>query len=594
MKRKEVDAKYQWNMTDIYAEDSLWEKDYEILEEEQKKAENFQGTLAESPKQLFDFLEFSDAMEERMEKVYIYANQKLHEDMALDIYQAMAAKADDIMVKISGALAFAEPEILQMEETTLRNWMEKDAGVHRYEKYLSDLLERKPHVLETKMEQLLAQTGTMSSAPKDTFMMFNNADAKFAPAEDENGKKHTVTHGTFTTLLSSKDRTLRKNAFASMYEEFGSYRNTLAAMFQANVKQDAFYAKVRNYESSRQMHLSNSQIPESVYDQLIDTVHERMDLMYRYVALRKRALQLEEVHMYDLYAPMVADAEIKVTYEEAKQMVKEGLAPMGEEYLSHLQEGFDHGWIDVYENEGKRSGAYSWGPYGVHPYVLMNFQGKLNDVFTLAHEMGHALHSYYSNHAQPYHLAGYKIFVAEVASTCNESLLIHHLLQTTTDKKQRAYFINYFLEQFKGTLYRQTMFAEFERKVHQMVKDGEALTASNLCQIYYELNQLYFGKNIVIDREIEMEWARIPHFYTPFYVYQYATGFSAAIALSKNILENGERAVKDYVQFLKGGGSKDPISLLKIAGVDMSKKDPVEKALDVFAELLDDFEETLS
>lgn len=594
MKRKEMDAAYQWDLTDIYKDQKAWEKDYERLKEELNKASEYQGTLAETSENLATFLEFNSAIEERLENVYIYANQKLHEDMALDVSQAMAAKADDIMVQVSEAVAFAEPEILQMEEEKLRSWIEKEPRIHCYQKYLSDLLERKPHVLETKMEQMLAQVGTISSSPKDTFMMFNNADARFEPATDKNGKEYVVTHGTFTSLLSSQDRTLRKNAFASMYQEFGNYRNSLAAMFQANVKQDIFYAKVRRYESSREMHLSGNQIPECVYDQLIDTVHERMNLMYRYVALRKKALQLDEVHMYDLYAPMVADAEIKVTYEEAKQMVKDGLAPMGEEYLSHLQEGFDCGWIDVYENEGKRSGAYSWGTYGAHPYVLMNFQGKLNDVFTLAHEMGHALHSYYANHAQPYHLAGYRIFVAEVASTCNESLLIHHLLKTTDDKKQRAYYINYFLEQFKGTLYRQTMFAEFECKVHQMAEAGEALTASNLCQIYYELNQLYFGKDIQIDREIEMEWARIPHFYTPFYVYQYATGFSAAIALSKKILEQGETAVKDYLSFLKGGGSKDPISLLKIAGIDMSKKEPVEEALDVFEELLNEFDQTLA
>ena len=393
--------------------------------------------------------------------------------------------------------------------------------------------------------------------------------------------------------MSGTDRELRKKAFKGVYNTYGSMKNTIAATFNANVEQACFFADVRNYSSTRAMYLDSANVPESVYDNLIETVHEHMDLMYRYVDLRKKALKVDELHMYDIYAPIVDVPDKKYSFDEAKKMVKEGLAPMGKEYLEKLQEGFDNRWIDIYENEGKRSGAYSWGAYGTHPYVLLNYHGTLDHVFTLAHEMGHALHSYYSDKNQPYINAGYKIFVAEVASTCNESLLIHYLLGKTEDKKTRAYLINHFLEQFKGTLYRQTMFAEFEKITHAMAEKGETLTSDVLCKIYYDLNKLYFGENIVLDEEIALEWARIPHFYNPFYVYQYATGISAAIALSRKIMKEKEKGVEDYMKFLTGGNSKDPIDLLKLAGVDMNSKEPIEQALKLFEELLDEMEKLI-
>ena len=439
------------------------------------------------------------------------------------------------------------------------------------------------------MEEFLSKTEEIASGPSDIFALFNNADLKFPEIKGDEGNKTELTHGRYISFMESENREVRKEAFMAMYKTYTKYKNTLAAVYGASVKKDVFYAKARKYDSARHGALDGGNIPVSVYDNLIDTVNDNLNLMHKYVEIRKKALGVEELHMYDLYAPMVKDAKPTVLFEDAKKIVKEGLAPMGDEYLKVLEEGYENGWIDVYENEGKRSGAYSWGAYGVHPYVLLNYQDNLNNVFTLAHEMGHAIHSYYSDLNQPYALAGYRIFVAEVASTCNESLLIHHLIKKTTDKKEKAYLINYFLEQFRGTLFRQTMFAEFEKITHDMVEKGEILTEENLCKLYYELNQKYFGEGMTIDKDIAIEWARIPHFYNAFYVYQYATGFSAAIALSKKIMEKGEPAVRSYLEFIKGGNSKDPIDLLKVAGVDMSSSEPIKAAMETFKDLLEEF-----
>ena len=448
--------------------------------------------------------------------------------------------------------------------------------------------------MSAEMEELLANAREVLDSPDSIFSMFNNADIEFPTIKDENGEDVSITHGRYSTLLKNKDRRVRKDAFQGLYSKYLEFKNTLATTYGANVKKDVFYANTRNYESSLAMALDESSIPLDVYSNLIDVVRENLPLLHRYMDIRKKALQLDELHMYDVYVPMVEETSDNIDFEQAKDMVLEGLKPLGEEYGNLLKEGFSNGWIDVYENKGKRSGAYSWGSYGAHPYVLLNHQDDLNSVFTLAHEMGHALHSYYSNKTQPYICAGYEIFVAEVASTCNEALLIHDLLEKTNDKAKRAYLINYHLEQFRTTLFRQTMFAEFEWKAHQMAERGEALTEQSLSSMYHQLNVDYFGENTVIDPEIDLEWARIPHFYNSYYVYQYATGYSAAIALSNRILKEGQSAVKDYVeQFLCGGGSKDPIDLLKGAGVDMSKKESIQSALDVFKELLDQMEELL-
>lgn len=589
MKRAEQRVEDTWKMEDMFPSDEAWEQDLEKAFTMMKEFVKFQGTISESKGKLLEYLKFNDEIGLLSERLYVYANQKYHQDMADAKYQAYTGKAQKLIVELGSVGSFFEPEILEMDETVLKSWIEDEAFAD-YRRTISEILRGKAHTLDKKTEEILAKSRRMADSADNIYAMFNGADIDFPVVTDKDGKEIKITHGNFVPILNGTDRELRKAAFKALYDTYGKMKNTIAATFNANVEQACFYADVRNYLSTRAMYLDGSNVPESVYDNLIDVVHENMDLMHRYVALRKKALGVEELHMYDVYAPIAKAPEEKIPFEKAKEMVKAGLAPMGQEYLDKLQEGFDNRWIDIYENEGKRSGAYSWGAYGTHPYVLLNYQGTLDHVFTLAHEMGHALHSYYSDANQPFVNAGYKIFVAEVASTCNESLLIHHMLKETDNKETRAYLINHFLEQFKGTLYRQTMFAEFEKITHKMVEDGETLTADVLCKVYYDLNKQYFGEEMVLDEEIAMEWARIPHFYKPFYVYQYATGMSAAIALSRKIMDEGEKGVGDYMKFLTGGGSKDPIDLLKLAGVDMTSKEPVQNALDLFRELLDEME----
>ena len=500
----------------------------------------------------------------KFEAIYVYANQRYHEDTGNSFYQGLAGKAQTLSIQLDSAVVFEEPELLAIGKKTIDSWFTQNMDMQLYKRYFYELFRQQKHVLSKEEEAILADVSDMSADVSNIFSMFNNADIRFPSIEGKEGEKIPVSHGRYTLLLESRDVNIRKSAFESVYSQYGQYRNTLAALYAANLKNTAFFAKKRHYNSSLEMALEGGEIPTSVYTNLIDTVHEHMDLMHRYVSLRKKALKAEELHMYDLYVPMVDEFEMKVPFSKAKEIVKKGLAPLGKEYGKVLSDGMESGWIDVYENEGKRSGAYSWGAYGCHPFVLMNYQDNLNNVFTLAHEMGHSMHSYYSDKNQPYIYAGYRIFVAEVASTCNEALLMEYLLKNTEEKKEKMYLINYFLEQFKGTLYRQTMFAEFEKITHEMAWNKEPLTAEVLCDIYYKLNQKYFGEDIVIDKEIALEWARIPHFYTPFYVYQYATGYSAAIAISRKILSGDERAKEGYFKFLSGGSSMNPIDLLRL------------------------------
>lgn len=590
MKRAEQKVENTWKMEDMFASDEIWEKDFDRASNMMKKYADFKGKVSESKEVLIDYFKFNDEINLLAERLYVYSNQRYHEDMANAKYQSYSGKAQKLVVEIGSAGSFFEPEILEMDEGVLKEWM-RDETFADYRRYISEILRGKEHTLDKKTEEILAKSRRMANAADNIYAMYNGADIDFPTVTDKDGEKIKITHGNFVPILNGRDRELRKDAFKALYDTYGKMKNTIAATFNANVEQACFYADVRNYSSTRAMYLDGSNVPESVYDNLIEVVHENLDLMHRYVVLRKKALGVDELHMYDVYAPIAKAPQEKISFEKAKEIVKEGLAPMGQEYLDKLQEGFDNRWIDIYENEGKRSGAYSWGAYGTHPYVLLNYQGTLDHVFTLAHEMGHALHSYYSDTNQPYINAGYKIFVAEVASTCNESLLIHHLLKKTNDKETKAYLINHFLEQFKGTLYRQTMFAEFEKITHKMAEEGETLTSDVLCKVYYDLNKQYFGDEMVLDEEIALEWARIPHFYNPFYVYQYATGISAAIALSRKIMSEGEKGVADYMKFLTGGGSKDPIELLKLAGVDMASKEPIRSALQLFKELLDQMEE---
>lgn len=591
--RSEIAEADKWALEDLFLTDADWEAAVKQLEEQLAQLKGYAGKVSASADALYAYLTLADETENLFEKVLVYSNEKMHEDMGNSTYQGYAAQAQAAATRLSAAEAFFEPELLAMEESRLQGFLKEDPKLEKYRLLIDRIWRRKEHTLSAAGEEILAKTYEMATAPDDIFSMFNDADAKFGTIRDENGKEVELTHGRFGGFMESSDRRVRKEAFEALYQTYDQFRNTLAATYSANVKKAKFYADVRKYPSALAAALAPGNIPTEVYDNLIETVHRFLPAMYRYVALRKRALGVEELHMYDVYVPLVADQTKKIPFAEAKEIVKRGLAPMGEEYVSHLEDGFDHRWIDVYENRGKRSGAYSWGAYGTHPYVLLNYQGKLDDVFTLAHEMGHALHSWYSNANQPYVYSGYLIFVAEVASTCNESLLMQYLLKESKDKKEKAYLLNHFIDQFKGTLFRQTMFAEFEKITHEMYAKGESLTAERLCAVYMDLNRKYFGEEMVSDPQIALEWARIPHFYTEFYVYQYATGFSCAIALSKRILEMGEAGVADYMKFLKGGCSKDPIELLKMAGVDISTPKPVEDALQLFEELVSELEELL-
>lgn len=591
--REEADARYKWAIEDLYKDDEDWKRDYELLKSRIPELTKFRGRLGESAEVLLSMQKLSDELNQLLEKVYVYANQRLHENTDNSTYQNLASQAQGLLVELSESLSFVEPELMELPDGIIETFLDENEELLVYRQYFENIIRQKKHVLPTEQEQLLAAMGEVAESPKDIFSMFNNADIRFPEITGEDGHPVQVTHGRYMSLMQSRNRQVRKDAFEAMYGVYGDWRNTLAAMYRANVKQEAFLAKAHKYTSDLEAALDGSHIPVKVYEQLIEAVHESMPLMYRYMKLRKKLLGVEELHMYDLYVPVIEQDHSEIPFEQAKKTVLEGLAPMGEEYLHLLREGFDHGWIDVYENQGKRTGAYSWGAYGTHPYVLLNYQGTLHDVFTLAHEMGHALHSWYSDEHQPYIYAGYRIFVAEVASTCNEALLIHYLMEQSKkagDQKKTMYLINYFLGQFRTTLFRQTMFAEFEKITHGLQEQGETLTADRLCEIYYDLNKLYFGEEICVDQEIAMEWARIPHFYTPFYVYQYATGFSAAIALSKQILEQGAPAVEQYKKFLKGGSSMYPLELLKVAGVDMEQKAPVQDALAVFAQYLDEME----
>ena len=501
----------------------------------------------------------------------------------------MAGKSAQLLTQVNDAQAFVEPEILALSEQKVQKYMDNCPGLELYKRFFSEIFRGKEHVLTPDMEALLARAQDMANAPQQIFMNFNNADLTFGEIKDADGTAVTVTNGNYTVLLKNRDRRVRKDAFHAMYGAYEAHKNTLAATMDANTTAQRFFASARKYTSSRAMALDGAHIPEQVYDELIEAVHEGLPLMYRYMQIRKQVMAVDELHMYDVYVPLTKSFEKKYTFEEAKALVKDALSVMGEEYVSLLQEGFDNGWIDVCENEGKRSGAYSWGSYDSHPYVLLNYHGSLSDVFTLAHEMGHAIHSYYSYKNQPYVYAGYHIFVAEVASICNEMLLVQYLIGKAKDAEEKKYLINYLLEQFRTTLYRQTMFAEFEVKAHGLKAEGQTLTAQQLCEIYYELNRQYFGPNVVIDKEIAMEWSRIPHFYTPFYVYQYATGFAAALAISGKILRGEGNILAQYKTFLSGGCSMDCIDLLKLCGVDMTRPEPVREALSIFDKYLEEF-----
>ena len=568
--RNEIPVEDTWATEDMYVSDAAWEEELKTIAEE----ETYLASFA------------------KLEWLANYCMRKADEDTRNATYQAMSGKFMSVVVALSAATSFETPEIMAISDETLDGFYNEYPALERYRRYLTDLRRRKDHVLSAQEEKLLAAAGEMAQTPDNVYGMFADADITFADALDKDGKAHPVTQGTFISCEESSDRVLRKNAYESLYHGFAGFKNTAAGLLNAQNKQLKFFAEARRYANAFEASLDRTNVPTSVYLNLIEAVHKNADKMHRYIRLRKKLLGVDELHFYDVYTPLVADVDKKIPYAEAKKTVYDSLAPLGEDYRKILQEGFDNRWIDVYQNVGKRSGAYSAGA-SVHPYVLLNYTGTLDSQFTLAHEMGHALHSYHSNKYQNPVDADYVIFVAEVASTCNEALLMEYLLGKTTDKKERAYLINHFLDQFKGTIYRQTMFAEFELNIGRMVQEGKTLTADVLCEEYRRLNELYYGPDIVVDDEIAMEWARIPHFYYNYYVFQYATGYSAAIALSRKILKEGESAVKDYIRFLSGGCSKSPIDLLKDAGVDMTSPAPVEEALALFGTLLDEMEALL-
>ena len=588
--RSEIPEEFTWDLRDLFPDDEAWQAEYRALLEMPAALAAFAGTLAERPGRLLDFLKLDDELSVRLERLMGYASCKGDQNIADGVYQDMRSKAVSCAVAISGAASFATPEIMAIDDETLDRFYAECPVLETWRRSLSRIRRRRAHILSPAEEKLLAMAGEAAEGPESIGSALRNADLRFADAVDSEGQAHPLTAGSFGPLMESADRTLRKSAFDNCYAGYASVKNTVAATLDAQFKTLRFFSEARRYPSTLARSLDATEVPESVYHNLIEAVHRNLDKMYRYVALRKKLLGVEELHMYDVYTPVVPDAAVKIPFEQAKQTVLDALSVLGEDYTDLLRLGFDSRWIDVYENRGKRSGAYSSGSSRPHPYVLLNHKDTLDSLFTLAHEMGHALHSYHSCKAQPVNTADYVIFVAEVASTCNEILLMRYLLGKTEDRKERAYLINHFLDQFKGTVYRQTMFAEFELEMGRMAEAGEALTADVLCEKYLALNRLYFGPDMVSDEAIALEWARIPHFFYNYYVFQYATGFSAAAAIAERILTLGESAVADYKRFLSGGSSTDPISLLKIAGVDMSTPAPVNAALQLFGELTEELE----
>lgn len=592
--RKELPDKYKWCLEDIYARDELWEQDFQKIKKMTSDLDSFRGKLGESAQTLLQALSMQEQLNELHEKVYIYARMRRDEDNTNSTYQAFTDRAESLSALVQMATSFFIPEILEIDTNTLERFLQEEAGLEIYTFALDEISRHKPHTLSAVEERIIAQTEEVTQASANTFKMINNADITFPIIKDEEGKEIEVTHGRYIQLMESKDLRVRRDAFISLYSAYRKLKNTLAATLSSSVKGDVFYARVRKHSSALQASLFSENIPVKVYDNLIQTVRSNLNLMYRYMRLRKKLLGLDELHMYDLYTPMVKDVERKVPYSKAVDLVVKGLAPLGNSYVDTMVRGIDTGWVDVYENKNKTSGAYSWGPYGVHPYILLNYQDNLSNVFTLAHEFGHAMHSYYSYKEQPYIYAHCKIFTAEVASTVNESLLINHLLNTVTGLGEKLYLLNYYLEQFRGIIFRQTMFTEFEKIIHEKIEAGEALTSDMLCKIYRQLNLDYYGSEVVIDEYVDMEWARIPHFYTAFYVYKYSTGFSAATALAHRILNEGQPALDRYLTFLKKGNSDYALNLLKTAGVDMTTPQPVQEGLNLFARLLDQMESLTS
>ena len=592
MERSTIENKFKWTIDEMYPNEESIEKDIQKVKELIEEVKRYKGILADSEENIFKALNISEEASRILQNLYVYTHMKSHEDTRINKNQSNATKTDMLSTELSMATSYMVPEIIAMDNEKLENYLKTERLSH-YKKYVDDILRLKPHTLNEREEELLASVADLSGVPENVYDMLSFADLKFPEIEDENGEKVRVTHSNFSLFLKSKDARVRKDAFEAMYGIYGQYKNTFASTLYGGIKSEIFYAKTRKYESALQGSLFQDNVSVNVYNNLIDAVHENLDTLNDYIDLKKKFLGLDKINMYDLYVPLTENFDMEISYEKAQEIILEALKPLGEEYLENVKKAFAEGWIDVYGNEGKQGGAYSWGSYDSKSYILMSYKDDLNSLFTLIHEMGHSMHSFYSKNNQPYLYSGYKIFVAEVASTLNELLLINYLLKNAESKEERVYLLNYYLEQFRTTVYRQTMFAEFEKICHGKVEEGEPLTAEDFNNIYYDLNKKYYGESCEVNEEIALEWARIPHFYSNFYVYKYATGFSAASALSKQILEEGESAVSRYKEFLKSGGSEFPLDQLRKAGVDMEKKESVDEALHVFKDLVKQLEKEL-
>ncbi len=588
--RSQIEEQYKWDLTTLFKNDEEWEKALTALNEDIEKGASFQGTLKDAAS-VKAFLDWETEAGRKITDVYVYASMRHDEDTRDGKATGMNSRAMAAYVQFSAATAYAQPEILALPEETLETII-ADETLADYKFMLEDLKRNKPHTLSAKEEILLSSFGESFAAAGETADSLRDSDHVFEPALDSEGKEHEVTESSYIPLQMSADRTLRENAFKSYYKTYNQHIHTFASAYAGTVATAVTEAKVRGFESSRQMSMFSDNIPTSVYDNLIEVVHKRMDLMYRYLRLRKKLLGVEDLHYYDVYAHLSANVQKKFTYDEAKQMVLDATAVLGKEYTDRVQEAYDNRWIDVYPNKGKRGGAYSGGSYDSNPFILSNFNGELDSVSTIAHEMGHSQHSWLTNHNQPPHYADYSLFVAEVASTVNENLLIEQLLNNCDEPHERLALLNQYMEGFKGTVYRQTMFAEFEKEAHAMKERGESLNSETLSELYGRLIKLYFGEDLVMDEEVKLEWARIPHFYRPFYVYVYATGFTSAVALSEGILHDGEAAVKKYLEFLSMGSSQYPLDELAHGGVDLRTPDPIDRALDKFERILEDAEAT--
>ena len=592
MERSTIENKFKWTIDEMYPNEESIEKDIQKVKELIEEVKKYKGILADSEENIFKALNISEEASRILQNLYVYTHMKSHEDTRINKNQSNATKIDMLSTELSMATSYMVPEIIAMDNEKLENYLKTERLSH-YKKYVDDILRLKPHTLNEREEELLAAVADLSGVPENVYDMLSFADLQFPEIEDENGEKVRVTHSNFSLFLKSKDARVRKDAFEAMYGVYGQYKNTFASTLYGGIKSEIFYAKTRKYESALQGSLFQDNVSVDVYNNLIDAVHENLDTLNDYIDLKKKFLGLDKINMYDLYVPLTESFDMEIPYEKAQKIILEALKPLGEEYLENVKKAFAEGWIDVYGNEGKQGGAYSWGSYDSKSYILMSYKDDLNSLFTLIHEMGHSMHSFYSKNNQPYLYSGYKIFVAEVASTLNELLLINYLLKNAKSKEERVYLLNYYLEQFRTTVYRQTMFAEFEKICHGKVEEGEPLTAEDFNNIYYDLNKKYYGESCEVNEEIALEWARIPHFYSNFYVYKYATGFSAASALSKQILEEGESAVSRYKEFLKSGGSEFPLDQLRKAGIDMEKKESVDEALHVFKDLVKQLEKEL-